>query len=255
MRICWLLAAPLVFATPAARGVEVGLAYSAVPATVDFVKTPLAGGPREDGSDTAILGTLGLRIVMPLGGALGPFSAAVGTGFGLPAGSQSFDLRRLSTYGGSGTPYTHAQKHEGEFISWNMTAVPLMFLGRYGRPTGSVSLVGEIGVGMLVMGLGTEQTITRFDPSDTTVIAKETSRWQTTALAFAVSAAAGLSVPATESLDLHLSAGVTWVNDVPFATTDTNATPVLTYGATPGEPGLTLGGLGFEVRLALSLNP
>jgi hypothetical protein len=245
-----LLAALCVFAAGRAAAVEYGLTYLSVPGQIDFVQTDLSTGNAAPQNGTTSFGAFGFVAVVPIPGAIGPFSPAVETGFVLPAGDQAFDHRELARNAGGAT---HNARHDGDFSSWSVTAVPVLAAIRYSKPSENVTFGGEVGAGVLFLGVSTERTLTTYDASDTTVIAHETMRSQAVALSLAVQAAAGLVVPATEGVDLRLYGGLIWVADVPSTTTNDVANPILVYGGDRNTPGLTIGGLGFMLRLALNV--
>ncbi len=238
--------------TASAGTVEYGLGYLAVPGEVDYVaKNLTSGGAQEQRSDPLSLGTFGVTLDLTLPGSVGPFLASVGTGIGLPAGSESFDHRHLAPNAPTTAP--HNAKHDGDYTTWQVQVLPLLLKLRYAASTAGVSLGGEAGIGAMLLAVDTEQTLTEYDPSDTTVQSRETSRWESLALPFAAELEGGIVVPATESMDLKLFGGLVWLTDVAYTTTDSLASPSLVYGATKELPGLRLGGLGFAVRLGLSL--
>ncbi|MEK7476192.1 MAG: hypothetical protein AAB152_11255 [Candidatus Coatesbacteria bacterium] len=252
MRLRVLLPAAL-FALAAGRAgaVEYGLTYLSVPGRIDFVQTDLPTGDAAPQTDTTSFGAFGFVAVVPIPGAIGPFSPAVETGFALPAGDQAFDHRELARNSGGST---HNARHDGDFTSWSVATVPVLAAIRYSQPSENVTFGGEVGAGILFMGVSTERTLTTYDASDTTVIAHDTRRSQTVQLALAVQAAAGLVVPATEGVDLRLYGGLIWIGDVPSTTTSDVASPILVYGEDRNSPGLTIGGLGFMLRLALNVS-
>lgn len=255
MRLSAISLAWMVVAGPAgmagAGTVEYGIGYFAVPGEVEYVATNLTTGSLDQRGDPLSLGTFGLTLDLALPGAVGPFQAGIGTGIAVPAGAESFDHRKLAPTPPSNA--THNAKHDGDYTTWQVQTVPLLLKLRYASPTAGVSLGGEVGVGVMLLGLEVEETLTTYDGSDTTVIARETSRWESMAMPFAAELAGGIVVPATESMDLKLFGGLIWLTDVAYTTTDSQASPSLVYGPSKDLPGIKSGGLGFSVRLALAL--
>lgn len=252
MRVRVIIPIVLTLAAMAHAGtVEYGLGYFAVPGEVDYVAKNLTTGGQDQRSDALSLGTIGITLDLTLPAAVGPFLSAIGTGIAVPAGSESFDHRKLAPSPPSSAK--HFEKHDGDYTSWQVQAVPLLMKLRYASPSAGVSLGGEVGVGVMLLALDVEQTLTEYDLSDTTVVSRETSRWESLAMPFAAEISGGIVVPATESMDLKLFGGLIWLTDVAYTTTDSHASPSLVYGPTPDYPGIKLGGLGFAVRLGLSL--
>jgi len=244
--LIWLLAG-----AASAGTVEYGIGYFAIPGEADYVATNLTTGAQEQRSNALSLGTFGITVDLTLPAAVGPFLTAVGTGIAVPAGSESFDHRQLSPDPPSTA--THNDKHDGDFTTWQTQAIPLLLKLRYASPSAGVSLGGEIGIGAMLLAVDTEQTLATYDASDTTVINRETARWESVLMPFAAEVSGGIVVPATESMDLKLFGGLIWMTDVAMTTTDSLAAPSLVYGASKDLPGLKLGGLGFAVRLGLSI--
>jgi hypothetical protein len=251
MRTNAVLLLGLLAGAAAAGTVEYGIGYFAIPGEVEYVAANLTTGAQEQRSDPLSLGTFGVTLDFTLPAAVGPFLTAVGTGIAVPAGSESFDHRRLSPDAPSTA--THNARHDGDYTTWQVQAIPLLLKLRYQAASAGVSLGGELGVGAMLLAVDSEQTLATYDGSDTTVIARETSRWESLAMPFAAELSGGIVVPATESMDLKLFGGLIWMTDVASTTTDSLASPSLVYGYTKDLPGLKLGGLGFAVRLGLSL--
>jgi hypothetical protein len=132
--------------------------------------------------------------------------------------------------------------------------VPLLVAIRFSKPSENVTFGGELGAGVLFMGVSTDQTLTTYDASDTTIISHARMQRQDVAIALAVQAMAGLVVPASEGLDLRLFGGLVWIADTPSTTTNDASDPTLVYGGSTDFPGLTIGGLGFMLRLALNVS-
>jgi len=236
--------------TPA-LAVEYAIGYLAVPGSIEYVETDLVSGAREPQNTGASFGTIGLRVLLPLPGTLGPFSIAAESGFGMPAGTQAFDHRDLSR---NGAAATHNLRHDGDFTSWEAAVVPVLLGLRYSRPSESVTFGGELALGAMLIGLSLERTNALWDGSDTSVLSRETARWQDFAMTLAVAAGGGLVIPATSSLDLRLTGGLLWLAEQQFTTTDAGVSPTLIYGGSTFDPGLILGGLGFYVRLGLAVS-
>ncbi len=234
------------------RAVEYGITYLAVPGSIEYVETDLVSNAREAQNAGASFGTVGLRVVLPLPGAFGPFLIAAESGFGVPAGTQAFDHRDLAR---NGAGSTHNLRHDGDFTSWEAAVVPVLLGLRYSQPSESVTFGGEIALGVMLMGVSVERTDAQWDSlTDTTVETRATARRQDFAMTLAVAAGGGLVIPATAGLDLRLTGGLLWMAEQAFTTTDTAVSPTLIYGATTDDPGLVLGGLGFYVRLGLAVS-
>lgn len=247
---CWL-GCTAVLAPVAGHAVEYAIGYLAVPASIEYVETDLVSGLREPQNSAASFGTVGLRVLLPLPGTLGPFAISAETGFGLPAGTQAFDHRDLAR---SGAAASHNARHDGDFTSWEAAVVPVLLGLRYSRPSESVTFGGELALGAMIMGLSVEHTNSLWDATDTSVTARETVRRQELAMTFAVAAGGGLVIPATAGLDLRLNGGLLWLAEEAFTTTDSAVSPTLIYGGSPDDPGLIVGGLGFYVRLGLAVS-
>jgi hypothetical protein len=247
LRNLLLTAAALV---PAVRSfaVEYGLTYISVPGRIDFVQTDLARGTVQPMSDNASFGTFGFLAVVPIPGSVGPFTPGVETGFLIPAGSQAFDHRELAKNGA-----THDSRHDGDFTTWDVTGVPLLLAIRFSQPSENVSFGGEVGAGVMFLGVSVDRTLTTYDSSDSTVVLRETLRHQDVAISPVVQALAGLVVPASEGMDLRLYGGLVWIADVPETVTSDATAPALVHGGASDLPGLTVGGLGFVLRLALNV--
>lgn len=246
-----LLAAVAPFLAGRATAVEYALTYLSIPGTIDYIQTDLGSGKESPQTDTASFGAFGLVAVVPIPGAIGPFSPAFEAGFAFPAGDQAFDHHELSVNTGTST---HNSRHDGDFTTWSATAVPLLVAIRYSKPSENVTFGGELGVGVFLVGLSTDRTLTTYDSSDTTAISHVTVRYQNVEISPAVQAMAGLVVPATEEIDLRLYGGLIWLSDVPFTMTEDIHPPALTSGEAADLPGITVGGLGFTLRLALNLS-
>lgn len=240
-----------VLAAGPALSVEYALTYISVPGQIDYVRTNVGVAPAVDSpqSDLASFGAFGFVAVVPIPGLVGPFAPAVEAGFALPAGDQAFDHRNLALNASS-----HNGRHDGDFTTWNVTAVPILVAVRYSRASENVTFGGEVGLGVFFLGVTTDRTLTTYNAADTTIIEHVTSSRQDVALTPAVQALAGLVVPASEGVDLRLYGGLIWLADVARTTTSDSANPVLIYGDAKDLPGLTIGGLGFTLRLALNVN-
>ena len=234
-----------------AGAVEYAIGYLAVPGSIEYVETDLVTSAREPQNATASFGTIGLRVILPLPGMIGPFAIAAESGFGMPAGTQAFDHRDLAR---NGTGATHNARHDGDFTSWEAAVVPVLLELRYSRPSESVTFGGELALGAMLMGLSVERTRALWDGTDTSVLTRETSRRQDTAMTFAVAVGGGLVIPATAALDLRLTGGLLWLAETQFTTTDAASSPTLIYGSSTSDPGLIVGGLGFYVRLGLAVS-
>jgi hypothetical protein len=251
MRIVTAFSLLLCGQAASAGTVEYGIGYFSIPGEVDYVAKNLTTGGQDQRSDPLSFGTFGVTLDFTLPAAVGPFLTALGTGIAVPAGSESFDHRKMSP--DAPATATHNAQHDGSFTDWKVQAIPLLLKLRYASATAGVSLGGEAGIGAMLLAVDTEQTLATYDASDTTVVNRETTRWETLAVPFAAEVAGGIVVPATDSMDLKLFGGLIWMTDVPFTTTDSLASPSLVYGPSKDLPGMKLGGLGFAIRLGLSI--
>ena len=240
-------------------GVEAGVSYLVLPGTIEFARFDYESLQLTPQNTARTFGSVGVRVLADLPARIGPLGAALETGFSVPAGSQSFDHREMAIYPASQAPLlSHAQKHDGELTEASTAVLPVLLLLRTGGPSSGVTFTGEVGAGTLVIGLSTERTQTTWDSAtDTRVISKLVSTDQRVVLGFAAVAGLGISVPATDAADLKVTAGILWLGDIPMRTVierPPDPTIISGSGGPPYEPSLTLGGLGFTVRLGLSVN-
>jgi hypothetical protein len=132
--------------------------------------------------------------------------------------------------------------------------VPLLIKLRYAPPVDAVSLMGDVAVGAMFIGVNTERTTAVYDATDTLTL-RETADWQETKIAMAIEVNGGVAVPVAEALRVELTAGILWMSDVPAGVSRTSPSPQVIYGYSgngPAAPVLQLGGIGFGARIGLT---
>lgn len=245
----------LALAAPSGADIEYVASYVAVPGEIVWVERNLIGGAVEANNELVRFGAMGFRLGVGLPARLGPFTAGVEAGFGLPAGGYVFDHKRL-TRNGEGFPDLNVT-HEDDLTTWDLTIVPVLFKLRYSPPTDSIALGGQFGFGPVILARNTEYTETRY--AGALMTSRETKEWQDVLLPMAVELTAGIVVPMAEALSLNVFGGLLWMSEVRDTTTDNLATPIQVYGEKAGGgafsrgPALKLGGLGYSVRVAFTL--
>lgn len=242
---------------PAAAAIDYMLGYLSLPGKVQFIETDLTTGVEEQQAEGLKFGTASFRLGISLPRALGPFEAAVESGFGLPLSTPSFDHRKLVRNApvGAGRNDTN----DGDLTNWKIMSVPLYFTLRYAPPTDAVSLGGQISAGPVLLGIFQEQ-IDSIYGADGTLDREITVNSSTTSITFGLEAAVGLEIPATQELTLRLMGGAVWMSRVAYTTLDKEVGPVSpdrpeseVHGGDTSLPGLELGGLGFMFRGAVSI--
>lgn len=238
----------LVFEPSAARAmpVEYGLTYLSVPAEIDYVVTDLSAGTLNAQAQSASFGSIGFRIGVGIPASLGPFTAGVETGFGIPAGSQAFD-HQLTVENTGGM--TLNAKHTGDFTTWSVLTIPMLFALKYSRPSDSVSFGGQFGLGPVLLGIQTQDQESVYDATGG-LLTQTTTTSNAVEAAFVIDLEAGLVIPASDSLRLRVMGGLLWVSEVDQTTVQTGS-PNLVFGGGYDQPGLRIGGLGVSFRAGL----
>jgi hypothetical protein len=225
------------------------LGYFSVPGEIAYLQHDWRTGADEQQADGVGFGGIGLRVGLPLPQRIGPFGTGVEVGFGVPVAEQTLDHRRAARNGADAN-----ERGDEDFTTWSVTNVPLLLTLRYDVPSAVVAVGGQLGVGPVLLGVREAVTLADYDASGVQV-RKTVSRRPFAAVAFAAELAAGMVIPVTGDLSLKAMAGLVWVSPVEETVTRTVPSPALTSGgAAGGSPaGLTLGGLGFSIRLGIAV--
>jgi hypothetical protein len=253
-----IVAGTILVAGSATASVEYALSYVAVPAEVVWAERQAKTNESKflppilnPLNEKVRFGSLGFRLGTGLPARLGPFSVGVEAGLGVSAGSQRFEHTRLVKLYPEVTSYNSNDLKVGDLTIWEVMTVPILFRLRYSPPTTGISLGGQVGVGPVLLGLTTERTESRYAGA---VMQQHTTRQdQDLMLSVGVELTGGILVPLSETLSLDLFGGLFWMSETRSTTTDNSGIPIVVYGASPTEPGLKLGGLGYVLRAGFSL--
>lgn len=242
---------------PAIAAIDYTMGYLSLPGKVQFIESDLTTGIQEQQSESLKFGSAAFRLGISLPRELGPFQAAVESGFSLPLSTASFDHRKLVRNPPVGA--SRNDTNDGDITNWRIISIPVYFVLRYAPPTDAVSLGGQVSAGPVVLGVVQEQVESIYAAGG--ALDREiTIRSQTASVAFGVEAAVGLEIPATQELTLRLLGGAVWMSRVAYTTLDRDLPPASSirpesevYGDSAGLPGLELGGLGFIFRGTVSI--
>jgi hypothetical protein len=234
-----------VLAGGSSRALDVSLDFLQIPAVYQFVQTNVATGVSGQESKDVPMPTFGLRVSQSLPQLFADWPLSIGfeTGFGLPAGTSSFDERERFINSSS---LSANARNEGDSVEFSALAVPIMAVIGYTPHVSGVSIGGQAGIGVVMMDLrGSRMDSVYTGPLDDLDYV-DTTHGHEIGATLAVQLAGGLVVPVTETLSARLWGGAIWMSQADFSSERRMAD-----GSTTVE-GLQVGGVGFTVRAGLS---
>jgi len=228
-----------------AGAVDFSLEYLQIPAVYQFVQTDVATSESGQESKDIPMSTFGLRVSQSLPQLFSdwPLSFGFETGFGLPAGSQSFDDRQLLINSGA---LSANNRYEGDSSEFSVLCVPIMATIGYAPRVSGISIGGQVGIGVVMMDVREDIINSVYTGPLDDLDYVSTTHNHGYGSAFAVQLAGGLVVPVTETLSARLWGGAMWMSQTDFSTMVRKADGTSTVN------GLQVGGVGFNVRVGLS---
>ena len=225
--------------------VDFSLEYMQVPAVYQFVQANVATGDAGQESKDASMPTFGLRVSQSLPQLFAdwPLSFGFESGFGLPAGTSSFDLRQLLI---NSSALSANARNEGDSLENSILCVPIMATIGYTPKVSGVSIAGQAGVGVILMDVMQDQVDSVYTGPLDDLDYVQTRHTHAMGSALAVQLVGGLNIPVTETLSARLWGGAMWMSKVDYSTEIRQADGTTTVS------GLQVGGVGFTVRVGLS---
>jgi len=228
-----------------ARAMDIALEYLSIPAVYNFVQTDVASGKAGQESKDAAMPTFGLRVSQSLPPMFSewPLSFGFETGFGLPAGTSSFEMRQILI---NSSALSANARHEGDSLENSVLSVPIMATIGYLPKVTGVSIAGQAGIGVILMDVLQDQVESVYTGPLDDLDYVQTRHSRAMGSAFAVQLTGGLNVPVTETLSARLWGGAMWMSNIDYSTVTRKA------DGTSTVDGLQVGGVGFTVRVGLS---
>ena len=237
----------LILAALSARAgaVDFSLEYLSVPAVNQFVQEDASTLKSWQSSKDISLPTIGLRVAQSLPQLFSDWPLSIGfeTGFGLPAGTSSFDERQLKINSSS---LSANARNEGDAIEYSVLSVPIMATIGYVPRFSGINIGGQLGVGVVMMDVREDLIDSVYVSTLNDLDYVTTTHNHLSGTAFAVQLSGGLIVPVTETLSARLWGGAMWMSEADFSSVKRQA------DGTSIVEGLQVGGIGYTVRVGLS---
>lgn len=228
-----------------AGAVDFALEYLQIPAVCQFVQTDMATGESGQESREIPMSTFGLRVSQSLPQLFPDWPLSVGfeTGFGLPAGTRSFDERERLI---NSSALSANARFEGDSSEYSVLSIPIMATVGYAPKVSGVTIGGQAGIGVVMMEVRNDQVDSVYTGPLDDLDHVTTIHGHEFGAAFAVQLMGGLVVPVTETLSARLWGGALWMAQNDFATSTRLA------DGTSTVEGLQIGGVGFTIRAGIS---
>ena len=235
----------LTMAGGTSRAMDMAIEYLSVPAVYQFVQTDVATGISGQESRDIPMATFGLRVSQSLPQLFSdwPLSFGFESGFGLPAGTSSFDERTRLL---NSSALSANARFEGDSYEFSALTVPILATVGYAPRISGITIGGQLGVGVVMMDVRQDAINSVYTGPLDDLAYVTTDHLHGFGSAFAVQLAGGLVVPVTETLSARLWGGALWLSQTDFSAVTKKA------DGTSTVDGLQVGGVGFTVRVGLS---